>query len=168
VSDAAGARTYEGLTTGHVGSTLDVFRDFTETPELSGDQLRALVDQLQMVIALVNGNISLGNGVQSSRMGNMAGQNLQYVFNDTATVAEIPHDIGRKPIGWIVVGERFTARAGGACPKLVACGSDGNIQFGGGENAIDNIPSDWDNRMVYFTAEGDGGWLPGLFRIWLF
>lgn len=168
MADTIGARTYADSTTGHVGSNLDIFRDFTDKAEITGQDIRGFVDQIQKVLDVINGNISLGDGKQSSRMGNMAGQNIQYIFNDTSTVEAIPHALGRKPIGWIIVGERFTARSGGACPKLVATGSNGDVLYGGGDNAADGTPSDWDNRMCYFSAEGDAGWLPGLFRIWLF
>lgn len=168
MSDELGARTPPDITTGWIPNSLDVLKDYTGEGTITGQQMRVIIDTLILLTNAYNGNISLGTAAQSSRAGNLAAQYIQYNFVDTARVEAIPHALGRKPVGWIVVNEKFTARSGGAVPKLVATGEDGDVSYGGGDNSIDNVPSAWDNRMVYFTAEGDNAWLPGLFRVLLF
>jgi hypothetical protein len=166
MSDAPGARTFSDSTLGHVPVYLDVFRDLTSgDKEISATEVRALVDQLRSLIEAANGGLSFGDGRQSSRMGNFNGQTIQYKVVDTATVLEIPHGLGRKPVGYWAWPQKFTARSGGGVPLLIPCGSDGDVLWGGGDNNSESLPSDWDNRMVYFSAEGDAGWLPGYYTI---
>ena len=166
MSDLVGARTFEEDTLGHVPDLLTQL-DVNAEGNVAA-QVSTLVNQVRLILTAINGGLSFGDGVQSSRIGNMDGVNIQYNFTVTTQVEAIPHNLGRKPSGWIVVGQHFSGIGGGAVPLLISCGSDGDTLYGGGENRVDSIPSDWDNRMVYFRAEGDDTWLPGLYRIWLF
>lgn len=163
MSDTRGARNIEETTTGFVS---DVMTQIEGASKVSTEQqLLVLVQQVRFILDGINGGLSFGNGKQSSRVGNVDAVNIQYNVVDTSVVLEIPHDLARKPVGYWVFPHKFTARSGGAVPILIPCGSDGDVLYGGGDSDSDLIPSDWDNRMVYFSAEGDAGWLPGKYRI---
>lgn len=166
MSDSPGARTIEETTTGFVSDVItQVEGDNHATPE---QQLNILIQQVRYLVDAVNGGLSFGDGKQSTRMGNVGGVCIQYKVIDTSVLLEIPHNLGRKPVGYWAIPDKFTARSGGAVPLLIPCGSNGDVLYGGPDSNASNIPSDWDNRMCYFSAEGDAGWLPGYYRIWLF
>jgi hypothetical protein len=166
MSQGIGARTVKENTIGHVSDLL-VQTDIEREGSLQA-QVVTLVEQVRLLLDAVNGRLSLGDGQQSSRTGNLDGVNIQYNFTDVSTVEAIPHNLGRKPSGWFQVGFHPSAITGGAVPLLIACGSNGDILYGGGGNRIDGGLSDWDNRLVYFRAEGNSAWLPALYRIVLF
>lgn len=169
MSDAAGARTIEDTLAGaFVPDLLDTLNDYDDETPPTRAEFNALIQTIRRLVSATNGAISLGDGKQSSRTGNLNAQNIQINIVDTATVLEVPHGLGRKPVGYLWYVQRYTARSGGAAPILVPCGSDGNVSLGGGDNAVDNVPTAWDNRMVFFTAEGDAAWLPALYRVILF
>ena len=166
MSQGTGARNVEENTTGHISDLL-VQGSLESDADLRA-QVAALTEQVRLILDGVNGKLSFGDGRQSSQFGNNNAVNVQYNFVTTSTVEAIPHNLGRKPSGWWQVGFRPETTSGGAVPLLVACGSDGDILYGGGDNAVNDTLSDWDNRMIYFRAEGDSGWLPALYRIVLF
>lgn len=167
MSVAFGSRTRPPDGTGYVTDLTNAI-EAPHDGKITWAHVQPIVNTIRALVTAVNGNLSFGDGTQSSRAGNLAAQYIQYKFVDTAIVQAIPHDLGRRPIGWIVVNEKFTARSGGAVPKLVATGEDGSVAYGGADNSVDSVPTAWDHRMIYFTAEGDNAWLPGLFRILLF
>lgn len=160
MADHAGARTIEDTQEGvFVPDLLDTLQSYEDDTPPTRAEFVALINTLRMAIAGFNGGISLGDGKQSSRTGNLNAQNIQITVRDTAALLAIPHGLGRKPVGYFWFPQRFPQRSGGAVPLLIPCGTDGNVAWGGGDNAVDSVPSAWDNRMVFFTAEGDSGWL---------
>jgi len=163
MSDLTGARTVEETTTGYVQDLLTQVDGNNASPQ----QISTLFAQVRLILDAVNGRLSFGDGKQSSKIGNIDGVNVQYKFTAVGRVEKIPHNLGRKPVGYVVVGQQFSA-VGAQPPHLISCGSDGGVLYGGGDNRVDAVPTDWDNRMVYFRVEGDASWLPGLYRIWLF
>lgn len=166
MSDSRGARTVEEVTTGYAPDVLTQIEG-ADTKISTEQQLSVLTQQMRYVLDVINGGLSFGNGHQSTRMGNTNGVCIQYKVTNVSTVFEIPHDLGRKPIGYWAFADKFTARSGGAVPLMIPCGTDGDVLYGGPDSDASNIPSSWDNRMCYFSAEGDAGWLPGYYRIYL-
>lgn len=164
MSDTVGARTIEEATIGFVPDIITQI-EADGSPESAQKQLSVLTQQVRFLVDAVNGHLSFGDGKQSSHLGNLDAQNIQYTVLDTSIVFEIPHKLGRKPVGYWAFPHKFTARSAGGVPLLIPCGSNGEVYWGGGDNDSDLIPSDWDNRMIYFSAEGDAGWLPGKYRI---
>jgi hypothetical protein len=166
MSQGIGARTVEENTIGHVSDLL-VQTDIEREGSLQA-QVVTLVEQTRLLLDAVNGRLSLGDGRQSSRTGNLDGVNIQYNFTDVSTVEAIPHNLGRKPSGWKIVEVHYSAIGTDPPPSIISCGSDGDVLYGGGENRIDGGLSDWDNRLIYLRAEGNADWLPALYRIQLF
>lgn len=72
--------------------------------KLSGTTAAYLTASLRSIIAKFNGAISLGNGSSGYRAGNLDAQYID-VFTPSTPDAEIeiPHGLGRKPIGYDVV-----------------------------------------------------------------
>jgi hypothetical protein len=72
--------------------------------KMSGPTAAYLTSALRTIIAKFNGAISLGNGSSGYRAGNL---DAQYIDVFTPSVADtefdIPHGLGRKPIGYDVV-----------------------------------------------------------------
>lgn len=164
MSDLAGARDYEEQTLGFVSDLLS--QKNGADPQ---QQIDILVTQLRLVLDAVNGQLSFGDGSQSSRIGNINGQYIQYSFTNVAVVATIPHKLGRKPVGWSVVDTQWAAVGTNPPPAILSCGSNGDPLYGGPDNRISGVQTDWDNRLVYFRLAGaNTNWLPALYRIWLF
>lgn len=57
------------------------------------------------VTAALNGNLSLGDGQNSSRFGNFDAQVIEYTFALVDTEYEIPHSLRRVPWGYFVAGQ---------------------------------------------------------------
>lgn len=75
----------------------------TEDGSLNQDQIRELNFYLKAIVQKLNGRISFGTGVQQRR-GNIDGQFVDINTPDTAdTLFSIPHNIGRVPVGFLVV-----------------------------------------------------------------
>lgn len=72
--------------------------------KMSGPTAAYLTAALRTIIEKFNGAISLGNGSSGYRAGNL---DAQYIDVFTPTVAdteiEIPHGLGRKPVGYDIV-----------------------------------------------------------------
>jgi hypothetical protein len=168
MSDQPGSRTVEEVTTGHVPDLLTEVETEGSTP-LIETKVDILMRQVKFLVDAVNGRMSFGDGKQSSRVGNLDGVNVQYTFNAVAVVEAIPHNLGRKPVGYVVADTQWAAIGTNPPPIILSCGSNGDPLYGGGDNRITNVPTDWDNRLVYFRLAGaNTNWLPALFRIWLF
>ena len=68
------------------------------------DQTAAYVtDNIRGIIRAINGGISFGDGSNSSLSGNIDGQTKEVYFALANTDEEIPHGLGRPPIGVIVL-----------------------------------------------------------------
>lgn len=71
--------------------------------KLTDQQAAYITDSLRTVIRTINGGISFGDGSNSSLSGNIDGQTKEVFFVDANTDVEIPHGLGRVPIGVIVL-----------------------------------------------------------------
>lgn len=67
--------------------------------KLTEIQAQQLSDAVRALIASVNGHLSLGDGSQSSWSGNLDGQTKEHTFPAANTAYEVPHGLGRVPIG---------------------------------------------------------------------
>lgn len=70
-----------------------------EDGRLTGVQVTYIFDALRNIIRAFNGRISLGDGSHSSQSGNIDGQTKEVVFAAANTDYEVPHGLGRVPIG---------------------------------------------------------------------
>ena len=62
-----------------------------------------LSGQILTLVGKINGRLTLGDGSQSSRSGNVDGQWIEWKFSATINSTErIPHGLGRVPIGYAV------------------------------------------------------------------
>ena len=166
MSQGIGARIVEENTIGHVSDLLTQL-DITGEGALN-TQVTALLEQVKLLLQSMNGKLSFGDGAQSSLLGNIDGVNVQYNFAGVGVVQTIPHNLGRKPVGWKIVEVHYSAIGTDPPPSIISCGSNGDVLYGGGGNRIDGGLSDWDNRLIYLRAEGNADWLPALYRIQLF
>lgn len=67
--------------------------------KLTEQQAAFLSQSLRGLIRAFNGQISFGDGSNSSQSGNIDGQTKEVFFPDANTDVEIPHGLGRVPIG---------------------------------------------------------------------
>jgi hypothetical protein len=169
MSDATGARVVDDNTTGHVPYILTEQGTEGLTLDRLEQHIDTLTEQVRLLVTAVNGKLSVGDGKQSTITGCLDGVNIQYSFTSVAAVQAIPHNLGRKPIGWLVVDVQWAAIGTNPMPDILSCGSSGDPLYGGADNKVSAVPTDWDNRVVYFRLAGaNTNWLPALFRIWLF
>ena len=71
--------------------------------KLTDAQVTYITDAIRNLLRAVGGHLSLGNGAQSSQAGNIDGQTKEVVFANANTDYEVPHGLGRVPIGIIVL-----------------------------------------------------------------
>lgn len=71
--------------------------------KLTDTQVAFLTDAIRNLIRAVNGKLSFGDGSQSSQSGNVDGHTKEVVFTNANTDYEVPHGLGRVPIGIIVL-----------------------------------------------------------------
>ena len=71
--------------------------------KLSETQAVTLSEAVRGLIRHINGQISFGDGSNSSLSGNIDGQTKEVYFPDANTDVEIPHGLGRVPIGIITL-----------------------------------------------------------------
>lgn len=71
--------------------------------KLTDIQISYIVESIRSLIRTVNGHVSIGNGVNSSQSGNFDGQTKEVFFDTADTDYEVPHGLGRVPIGIIVL-----------------------------------------------------------------
>lgn len=73
---------------------------------LTEQSVAAISSFMAIVTALLNGELTLGDGTQSGWTGNLNGQFIRTVSPGTAdTEWKEPHGLGRQPIGWIPLGQ---------------------------------------------------------------
>lgn len=58
---------------------------------------------IQILISVLNGNLSLGNGINSSLAGNLSAQYIDFTFAAANTEYEIPWSLARVAVGYDVV-----------------------------------------------------------------
>jgi len=71
--------------------------------KLTDQQAAYLTDTVRTLIRGFNGGVSFGDGVNSTQSGNIDGQTKEHYFAAANTDYEIPHGLGRVPIGIIVL-----------------------------------------------------------------
>jgi hypothetical protein len=71
--------------------------------KLTEQQAAYISDTVRGIIRTLNGKLTFGNGDNASQSGNIDGQTREYYFAAKNTDVEIPHGLGRTPIGIIVL-----------------------------------------------------------------
>lgn len=71
--------------------------------KLTDTQVSYLTDAIKRVISAINGKITLGDSTNSSQSGNIDGQWKEVTFASANTDYEVPHGLGRVPVGIIVL-----------------------------------------------------------------
>lgn len=71
--------------------------------KLTDQQAAYITDTIRALIRSYNGGVSFGDGSNSSLSGNIDGQTKEVFFANANTDEEIPHGLGRPPIGIIVL-----------------------------------------------------------------
>lgn len=71
--------------------------------KLTDQQAAYITDSIRSLIRAFNGGISFGDGSNSSLSGNIDGQTKEFYFASANTDYEIPHGLGRPPIGVITL-----------------------------------------------------------------
>lgn len=86
-----------------VGMIPDLPAVASEDGKLTATQVAFLTDAIKRIIATINGQITFGDGVNSSQSGNIDGQWKEVTFTNANTDYEVPHGLGRLPVGVIVL-----------------------------------------------------------------
>lgn len=71
--------------------------------KLTDVQVAYITDSLRGVIRAHNGRISFGDGTNSSQSGNIDGHTKEVLFVTANQDYEVPHGLGRTPIGILVL-----------------------------------------------------------------
>lgn len=71
--------------------------------KLTPVQITSITDSVRNVIRSFNGKLSFGDGSNSSQSGNIDGHTKEVTFVNANTDYEVPHGLGRVPIGLIVL-----------------------------------------------------------------
>lgn len=71
--------------------------------KLTDTQVAYLTDSIRNLIRTVNGRLSFGDGSNSSQAGNIDGHAKEVTFANANVDYEVPHGLGRLPIGIVVL-----------------------------------------------------------------
>lgn len=71
--------------------------------KLTSSQLSSITSAIRGLISAVNGRLSFGDGSHSSQSGNIDGHTKEVTFTNANTDYEVPHGLGRVPIGIVVL-----------------------------------------------------------------
>lgn len=71
--------------------------------KLTDIQIAAIVDSIRNILRTLNGLLTFGDGSNSSQSGNVDGQTKEVTFVNANSDYEVPHGLGRLPIGIIVL-----------------------------------------------------------------
>lgn len=71
--------------------------------KLTDLQVTSIVEGQRALVRAVNGKLSLGDGTNSSQSGNIDGHTKEVTFTSANTDYEVPHGLGRVPIGIVVL-----------------------------------------------------------------
>jgi hypothetical protein len=71
--------------------------------KLTDQQAAYITDAVRNLIRAYNGGISFGDGSNSSHSGNIDGHTKEVYFTVANTDVEVPHGLGRVPIGILVL-----------------------------------------------------------------
>jgi hypothetical protein len=86
-----------------VGMVADLPPVISEDGNLTPTQVASISDGIRSTQRAVNGKISFGNGVNSTQSGNIDGHTKEVTFASANTDYEVPHGLGRVPIGVVVL-----------------------------------------------------------------
>jgi hypothetical protein len=86
-----------------VGMVADLGNIVAEDGKLTGAQVGFIVNALRTLQRAVNGKLTFGNGANSSQSGNVDGHTKEVTFTTADTDYEVPHGLGRVPIGVLVL-----------------------------------------------------------------
>lgn len=87
-----------------VGSISPIGEVNTVDGKITEKALAEILGSINSLISAYNGGVSFGTGENSTRVGNFAAGYITWVFSSVAnTEEEIPHGLGRIPIGLIPV-----------------------------------------------------------------
>jgi hypothetical protein len=75
----------------------------SEGQPLNSIQVTFITDAIRNLLRAFNGLISFGDGSNSSQSGNVDGHTKEVTFVNANTDYEVPHGLGRVPIGIIVL-----------------------------------------------------------------
>lgn len=102
-----------------VGMIADIPPVLTTDGKLTDRQIADITSALRSLIRAVNGRLSFGDGSNSSQSGNVDGHTKEVTFVSANTDYEVPHGLGRVPIGVIVL----STNADGAVVRGASQGS---------------------------------------------
>ncbi len=86
-----------------VGMIADLPAVASEDGKLTATQVSFLSDAVKRTISTINGKLTFGDGTHSSQSGNIDGQWKEVTFTSANTDYEVPHGLGRLPVGVIVL-----------------------------------------------------------------
>jgi hypothetical protein len=92
-------------------STIGMLADPVEIPsdndgKLTENAVATLNSFMRSATRLLNGGVSFGDGRQSTHAGHIDGHTIEFVAPPVAdTEFEIPHDLGRVPIGFLALAQ---------------------------------------------------------------
>lgn len=86
-----------------VGAIVDMPPITLSEGKLTDQQAAYITDAVRGLIRAFNGGISFGDGSNSSLSGNIDGHTKEVFFPLADTDVEVPHGLGRPPIGIIVL-----------------------------------------------------------------
>ncbi len=100
--------------------------------KLTEQQAAYISDTVRSIIRTLNGKLTFGNGDNSSQSGNIDGQTKEYYFVSKNVDMEIPHGLGRTPIGIITLDVTV----------------DGAVVRG-------NLRGDWNSERLFLRCSAD-------------
>lgn len=71
--------------------------------KMTDTQVAYIVDAIRNLLRTINGKLRLGDGTHSSQPGNLDGHTKEVTFVTANADYEVPHDLGRVPIGLMVL-----------------------------------------------------------------
>jgi hypothetical protein len=71
--------------------------------KLTDTQVAYITDSIRNLIRTINGRLRLGDGSNSSQAGNLDGHTKEVTFVNANTDYEVPHGLGRVPVGILVL-----------------------------------------------------------------
>lgn len=86
-----------------VGMLADMPDVVSTDGKLNSTQVGYIVSSVRSIIAAINGKLRFGDGSNSSQSGNIDGQTKEVAFVNANTDYEVPHALGRVPVGIIVL-----------------------------------------------------------------
>jgi hypothetical protein len=86
-----------------VGMLPDIGQIVSPDGKLTSVQVTTIVDALRNLLRAVNGKLTFGDGSNSSQSGNIDGHTKEVTFVSANVDYEVPHALGRVPIGIILL-----------------------------------------------------------------